>query len=123
MQCPSRAEALQRVQELAGQERFTLTRNARKDARNLGYLDGDICDCLCEIELHECEDVVWSDWQDHPGPILICDTAFALEVSTPDEDDISVKTDRLYVKVQLPAEGDEDSDLVILSFKLYGSPR
>ncbi len=110
MDLPNRKQALERAHHLARCERVTLSRNARSDSTGLGYLIGDVCDCIAEIKLHECEDVVWSDWKPD-CPVLICVTTFSYD----DE-----KTDKLYVKVQIPK--DKDQDLFVLSFKLDGKP-
>jgi hypothetical protein len=111
MELPSLEEALECVHLFARDERVTVSHRAQDDMDNLGYVDADVCDCLCALELSDCEKVQWSHWPPQ-HPVLTCVATFEFDDYPPD---------RLFIEVKLPVGG--GGNLYLLAFKLDGSPR
>ena len=103
----SRAEALARARELAAAGDLVILRNPQRDLENLNYDFDDVCDCLQQLE----QDDVDRDMQDQYR-----EGCCVLEFKS-----VRYGEDELYVKVSVP--GDAQGRLIVLSFKLWGSPR
>jgi hypothetical protein len=78
---------------------------------NLDYGFEDVCDCLAQIQPHQCAPLAWSHWEPYE-PVLTGVTTFQLE-----DDGCQ---DTLFIEVKIPWF--QPGDLYVLAFKLDGSP-
>src|SRR5215471_2756340 len=101
-----RAEALARAQGLAAAGAILILRNPQQDIENLDYDFDDVADCIQSCCLEDVEKEMEDLYRD----------ALVL-VFKP----IQYGEDELYVKISVPTDPAEK--LIVLSFKLSGSPR
>lgn len=109
MVLPTIDEALSHIRTMAEQEALQVSRKARQQMDNLGYLDADVCDLLYALEWVNCEMLEQSHW-DRTIPVGTFRASHQLE-GREDPDD-------LFVEVALKPDC-----LYLLACKLYGSPQ
>jgi hypothetical protein len=103
----NRAAALERIRELARTSHVAILRMPQVDMEGLGYDLDDVCDCISSLGVDDVE----KDEDDQYRPEC---RVYVFKRIRYDQDD-------LYVKVSVPdAPGGR---LIVLSFKLWGSPR
>ena len=103
----TRAEALVRAQELADKGDFVLLRTPLQDMQNLGYDTDDVAACITSCCLADVEKEMEDQYRDDRLVLVFRPIQYG--------------EDELYVKVSVPSNVSEK--LVVLSFKLSGSPR
>jgi hypothetical protein len=109
MPLPSKAQAIERVRELADREDVVLSRKADRQKDNLGYTTPDVCDMLYSVEEEDVEKLESSHWC-ADVPVLVMQVPFTKEGS-----DVE---DELFVEVAINSD-----HLYVLACKLYGSPQ
>lgn len=103
----SRAEALERARQLAAAGAIVILRNPQRDLENLGYDIDDVCDCIQELVVEDIDKTVEDQYRDD---------CCVLEFKP-----VSYGEDELYLKLSVPE--DMNQMLIVLSFRLWGSPR
>jgi len=103
----SRAEALARAQQLADTGEFVLLPNPQQDMQNLGYDADDVADCILSCCLADVEKEMEDQYRDDRLVLVFRPIQYG--------------EDELYVKISVPS--DAAQKLIVLSFKLSGSPR
>jgi hypothetical protein len=103
----SRAELLARAQQLAAARLVTILRNPQQDMENLEYDFDDVCDCIQTTRLEDVEKEMEDQYRDDRTVLVFRPIRYG--------------EDELYLKVSVATKSDEE--LVVLSFKLWGSPR
>ena len=103
----NRAEAVARARELAAAGTILILKNPQRDLENLGYDADDVCDCLQDLGVEDVERELEDEYRNDCCVLVFRKVEYA--------------GDDLYVKVSVPDSA--DGTLVILSFKLWGSPR
>lgn len=102
-----RAEVLARAHQLAAAGEFVLTKTPQQDLENLGYDFDDVAECIGSCCLQDVDKDMVDEYREDR----------LILVFKP----IQYGEDELYVKVSVPNNAGEK--MVVLSFKLSGSPR
>ena len=103
----SRAEALARAQQLAEAGEFVMLRNPLQDMQQLDYDTDDVAACILSCGAADVEKEMEDQYRDDRLVLVF--------------KPIQYGEDELYVKISVPNNAGEK--LVVLSFKLSGSPR
>jgi hypothetical protein len=102
-----RAEAMARAHRLAAAGQLFLTRSVQVDLEGLDYDVDDVADCIRSCCVADIEKEM--DDQYREGALVLV------------FDRIQYGEDELYLKFSVPPN--DDGNVVVLSFKLSGSPR
>ncbi len=84
-----------------------ILKTPQQDLENLDYDADDVCDCIQAIRPEDVEREMEDQYRDDRMVLVFKPIRYG--------------EDELYVKVSVPNKTDEE--LVVLSFKLWGSPR
>jgi len=112
MPLPTKQDALERIRELAHEERLELSIKAKREMARFGYKHPDVCDMLYEVDLGCCKRVDGSR-RDPEKPVV----TFVTDFLSREREERGLQPDRMFVEVLINPDS-----LYLLACKLDGSP-